>query len=177
MAAALPAPVPQEYQFEHGELNACGPYAAIMVLNYWRPGQSCEARAAQEIKWRLPGCTPFSGATPPFSLAAYLRKNGLAVANRSQGCLEDLRNQIALGHPVIVLVHPAERPWYARHYRVVVAYDDTAGVFHFNDPACLPQSRGVPGNLSIPYSVFEGEWNGGGFWRLWQRWYLAAFVL
>jgi ABC-type bacteriocin/lantibiotic exporter with double-glycine peptidase domain len=128
----------------------CGEAAISMILAYWRiPMDSAELAEAAPL-------VPGRGSTAR-GLRDFARKKGLE-SFLIHGRLEDLQNEVAEGHPVIVgLVKPAANGP-VTHYEVVVAVNPQREIIVTHDP-----SRGWQQNT---YGGFRKEWDPAGYLTL-----------
>jgi hypothetical protein len=115
---------------------ACGPASAAMAVAYWTGGPAPLARAEY-----LMGGTALAGTgSEPWQVAQAIRSlaptvaAGAATAAGPSAAISLLRNQLALGRPVIALVHPT---WFAtsiNHFVVVTGFDAQRRIVRFDDP-------------------------------------------
>ena len=205
VAAHLPHAMPFAYQLAHGNTNDCGPYSLTMALSYWgrEPFQALgidtsniggdwtkqgvditdlAVQVARNMPWRVPTTFPFGdrfgGATPPIAMIAMARRAGMQLAAHPNSTLVDLKQAIAAGHPVIVLVQPAGSVGLVRHYRVLVGYEEGHPTrYYYNDPGyqVAAADRTEPGNSAIDEPVFLQEWSQGGFGPFWQYWCMTVW--
>ena len=124
-----------------------------MVMQYWigqTSGLDPAASAAERVNRYLPATRAgLSGS----ELGDYLEANGF-TAYLFTGELDDLRNHLAKGRPVIVCLGPV-RP--LLHFVVLTGIDETEAIF--NDPA-----RGKSVHLNI--GAFLRDWKASRNWAL-----------
>lgn len=139
--------------FVAGTGNRCGPAALASVLQYW--GLSVGAGELGRAVY-LP---PVRGALPSDLLLA-AQAHGLQ-AETYAGDLDDLREKVANGQPLIVFIRLG-RPWYpSRRFAVVTGYDDArGGVF---------AHAGGARERFMSYSRFLRAWDKTGRWTLLVR--------
>lgn len=94
----------------------CGPAALAGVLNYWRLGVSTEDIAGDIYSKSAKG-------TLDVDILFYARKKGFK-ARQYKGSVEDVKRNIDLGYPVIVLVDYGFWVYQQGHFMVVVGYNE-----------------------------------------------------
>ena len=126
----------------------CGPASLAAVLNYWGVSVTPE-RVARDIY------SSSAKGTLNIDMLLYAQSRGLAASQYS-GRLDDLREKIDSGRPLIVLVDYGFSIIQANHYMVIIGYDD----------------RGVIANSGrdemkfIPAEDFLKSWEKTKFWTL-----------
>jgi len=149
--------------FVKQEKNGCGAASIAMVMQYWQhqTGQSAgESAGAEHIQRAL--YSHRAHGIYASDLAGYLRQHGFRTFI-FQGRLEDLKQQLAKGRPLMVALKPvALQPGVGHtplHYVVVTGLDWEHGLVLKNDPA----ERKL---LKQEESDFEREWKAAGNWTL-----------
>lgn len=136
--------------FVAGSGNRCGPATLASVLQYWGlsvgPGELKKVVYLPRVRGALPS-----------DLVLAAQAHGLQ-AEAYAGDLDDLREKLAAGEPVIVFLRLG-RPWYpSRRFAVVTGYDDArGGVF-----ARSGQAR----ERFVSYPRFLRAWDKTGRWTL-----------
>lgn len=159
--------------------NQCGPYAAAMFINTFKPTTDVQSeRFVEELPWKLPG-----GYTHPRALESLIRKQGLHVQAFNAGALADeekisfLRQQISSGLPVILLTYMYDY----QHYITLLGYDAAQGEFSVYDPVFTRGETGMtadengerPGNRNIADGQLLSDWSKGGIAGFYT-WYLLS---
>ena len=118
--------VPFVRQVKYG----CGPATVAMVMQYWaREMPGLDAAHAERINASLSASSP--KGVPGWQLKRYIEEHGFE-AYVFNGELDDLRQHLLKGRPVIVCLGP-KGPRQPLHYVVAVGIDEQ-GVL-LNDPA------------------------------------------
>jgi tetratricopeptide (TPR) repeat protein len=127
----------------------CGPAALAMTLG-WSGLDLPPDRLVPEVY------TPaLKGSTQPAMMAAARRHGRIAYTISSP---EELIQEIAGGHPVIVLQNLG-LSWYpVWHYAVVIGYDLNAGLMRLHS--------GEEAGKQLSLQVFNHTWSRSGFWGL-----------
>lgn len=120
--------------------NYCGPAALSMVFDYW--GTSIgQDEIAKEIY------SPELGGTTSVELVLYSIRNGFE-AEMYQGNIEDLKNKISNGFPLIVSHRSDEKKLV--HYIIVWGFDDDKQTFYMHS--------GIKENSAMNYETFLKRW-------------------
>lgn len=143
--------------------NDCGPCSVASVLSFFISAPPSSLAIAKEMEWWR---VPLLGATLPWGITHTLHRYGVETTGGFLGSLDDLKRQIDLDRPVVVLVRPTDlrtQPAYSLHYRVAVGYNDRAalgdGELYFNCSAVpLDHSPTHPGNVAVSYKLFRRQW-------------------
>jgi len=130
------------------EAYQCGPASLAGVLNYWGVGVTAE-EIAEEIY------SPSAKGTLNLDMVFYPEKKGLK-AKSYQGSMEDIRDKIDSGFPVIVLVDEGIGRVRQRHFMVVLGYDEKNIIAH----------SGRERLKRIPLKTFVKSWEKTKFWTL-----------
>lgn len=156
--------------------NDCGPCSVASVLSFFTPDPMPLEAVSEELRpWRI----PLVGATLPWGVSRALRRLGMETAGGFLGTLDDVKRNIDLDRPVVVLVRPtdlAHLPFYALHYRVAIGYNDRAtpedGELYFNCSAAPNSPSSLhPGNVAVDYKLFRRQW----LTYCSINWYVAAY--
>ncbi|MGB7538057.1 MAG: C39 family peptidase [Anaerolineales bacterium] len=122
--AAVPASVTlSPFKHEFQGWNNCGPATLSMLLNFWG-WDGNQTKAAKALKPNREDKNVM-----PYELERFvLEQSPYGVFNRMAGTLDDLRQLIAAGFPVLIekgMIVPgrADLGWMG-HYTLVVGYDD-----------------------------------------------------
>lgn len=130
--------------------NYCGPASLTSVLRYW----------GLKIDQTTIGKSVFDKnlqATNGADMILFARGKGFSAYSWNSD-LDDLKQKLASGFPVIVLQDSSTTDK-SGHYRVATGYDDTKRVIYVNDPY-------EPETKSIAYDKFEALWAPHGNWAL-----------
>lgn len=118
--------------------DPCGPSALAAVMTYWH-----EPTEPKALKGR---CDPKGELPADLLLAA----QGRGLQARSfQATPQDLRDELKLGHPLVVYVK--------KRFVVVTGYDDARGGFYVHDSDA---------DAFVPYRSFVSKWERTGRWAL-----------
>jgi len=128
----------------------CGPASLASVLAYWGEEVSLEALTDEVYLPKLKGALPLD-------LERAARARGLDVQTY-RGSLADLRNHIALDHPVIAFLNLGSRIFPNGHFIVVTGYND-------QDRKIFAHSITEP-NKAVAYDEFVEGWAKTDFWML-----------
>lgn len=126
----------------------CGPSALAGVMNYYGINISPNEIASEIYSKSARG-------TLDLDLLFYTEKKGLK-AEKYRGNINDLRDKIKTGHPLIVLVDYGYGPIQVNHFMVIVGYNES-GVF---------ANSGREEKKFIPYKDFVRVWDKTGNWTL-----------
>ncbi len=156
--------------------NDCGPCSVASVLSFFLESPPTSREIAREMgPWRL----PWLEATTTWGVTRSLRRYGIETSGGFLGTVEEIKRQIDLDRPVVVMVRPTDvagLPAFSLHYRVVVGYNDSAatgdGEFYFNCSAApFDPSPSHPGNVAVNYGLFRRQW----LTYLSINWYAVAY--
>jgi uncharacterized protein YvpB len=143
-----------------GGYNACGPAALLMVLDYLGQEKSLQtvARLAQGIPPREGGYDPVCSANPVCTSAGALvqvasQDYGLTVVAHDGWSLDDVRQSLADGHPVIADVTVDLRPGATGHFVVIYGISVSRQMVYYQDPY-----RGA--NKTAKWNRFSASWGG-----------------
>ncbi|MBI3809286.1 MAG: peptidase C39 family protein [Nitrospirae bacterium] len=132
------------------DTDQCGPAVLASVLTYW--GIQTDPVALKEEIYlpRLKG-------TLPLDLLLAAQARGLA-AEIYRGSLNDLKAQLAAGHPLVALLDLGFAIFPQGHYVVVTGYDDQRqGVYVHSS---------LDKDVFVPYERFLPSWDKTGRWTL-----------
>lgn len=177
--------VPEKYSlnvtssnFRQGP-NQCGPYAAAMFLNRFKPTDDVPPeRFVEELPWKLPG-----GYTHPRALESLIRKQGIQVQSYDAAALSNeekiqfLHQQISFGFPVILLTYM----YGYQHYITLLGYDAAKEELFVYDPVftrgdvdmTVDENGELPGNRNISNTQLLSDWSNGGIVGFYS-WYLLT---
>lgn len=130
------------------ERYRCGPASLAGVLNYWGVETTPEGIAEEIFSASAKG-------TLDMDMLLYPRRHGLR-STMYAGSLQDLRDRIREGHPLIVLVDMGLSFVQKNHFMVVVGYNDEGVFVH----------SGKEREGFIPFEDFERIWERAGRWTL-----------
>jgi hypothetical protein len=132
------------------DTDQCGPATLASVLTYW--GIQADPQALKEEIYlpRLQG-------TLPLDLLLAAQARGLK-AEIYQGSLDNLKSELAEGHPLVALLDLGVVIFPQGHYVVVTGYDDQRqGVYVHSS---------LEKDVFIPYDRFLRSWAKTGRWTL-----------
>lgn len=138
----------RDVPFYPQEAYECGPASLAGVLSYWHVGVSPNDIAAEIY-------SPSARGTLDTDMVFYAERKGLAVA-QYRGCLEDLRRNVDLDHPLIVLVDDGFWIYQQNHFMVVVGWN-AKGII---------ANSGKERLKSISYKDFLRAWKKTDFWTM-----------
>jgi hypothetical protein len=149
------APVPASvtlspFQHEYQGWNNCGPATLSMLLNFWG-WDGNQTKAANALKPNREDKNVM-----PYELERFvLADSPYGVFNRMAGSLEDLRQMIAAGFPVLIekgMIVPgrADLGWMG-HYTLVVGFDDTTRTVLTQDSYYGPDT-------TVDYDSLLSDW-------------------
>jgi ABC-type bacteriocin/lantibiotic exporter with double-glycine peptidase domain len=130
------------------EAYQCGPASLAGVLNYWRVAVSPEDIASEIYSESAKG-------TLDVDMVLYAERKGLKVRQYG-GNIEEIKRNIDLGHPVIVLVDYGFWVYQQNHFMVVVGY---------NEKGILANS-GKERLKFISFKRFLKSWKRTEFWTM-----------
>ncbi len=144
---------------EHQGWNNCGPTTLAMALSYWGRGET-QHDVAPVLKPDMEDKN-----VSLWEMEAYARGLGLGAIVRAGGTLDQLKELLRAGFPVIV------ETWYVRdlhdqmgHYRLIIGYDDAAQEFMTYDSLHGP-------DVVIGYQELDE------LWRVFNRAYLVIYAV
>ena len=111
--------------FYPGETNQCGPVSLAGVLNYWGVSVTPE-EIARDI------FSESAGGTLDIDMMIYARRKGL-YAEQYEGSMDDIRRNIRLGRPLIVLVDYGFSFYQRNHFMVLVGYNEQGVIVNSGD--------------------------------------------
>ncbi|MGQ9645914.1 MAG: C39 family peptidase [Thermodesulfobacteriota bacterium] len=126
----------------------CGPASLAEILNYWNVNISPEEIASEIYSQSARG-------TLNIDMVLYAEKRGLR-AKQYRGSLEDIRDRIDSGYPLIVLVDEGFLLYQRNHFMVVIGYGKGGIIAH----------SGREPSKFIPFGDFLRSWKRTGFWTL-----------
>jgi predicted double-glycine peptidase len=132
----------------------CGPSAIATVINYWY-GKEKTARHLPFDQAVAHTYSPSARGVLGLDLMLYARKLGFDAKER-EGSIEELRNCIDRGIPVIVLVDYGFSLYQRNHFMVVTGYTG----------ASIVVNSGRRQGRHIAYEDFNKIWKKTAFWAL-----------
>lgn len=130
------------------EAFQCGPASLAGVLNYWGAHVSPEAIATEIY-------SPSARGTLNLDMILYAEKKGMKAIHY-KGSVDDIKNKIDLGYPVIVLVDLGFWVYQQNHFMVVVGYDENGIIANSGRERLKP----------ISLKNFIKSWKKTNFWTL-----------
>lgn len=132
------------------ETDQCGPATLASLLTYW--GISSDPRTLKEEIYlrRIRG-------TFSIDLLLAAQSRGLQVEGFG-GTLEQLKAEVAAGHPVVALLNLGWAIFPQGHYVVVTGYDEQRQGLYVHS--------GLVRDVFVPYAEFLDNWDKTGRWML-----------
>jgi ABC-type bacteriocin/lantibiotic exporter with double-glycine peptidase domain len=130
------------------ETYQCGPASLAGVLNYWRVPAKPDDIAKDIFSENARG-------TLSIDMVIYAQKKGL-FALQYKGSLDDLKENIDAGYPIIVLVDYGISFYQANHFMVIVGYNGNGVI----------ANSGRDKNVFIPNEDFMKAWKKADYWTL-----------
>jgi ABC-type bacteriocin/lantibiotic exporter with double-glycine peptidase domain len=132
------------------DTDQCGPATLASVLTFW--GVPTEPqRLRQEIY------LPKLRGTLPIDVVAAVRARGLQAKTYS-GSLDNLKAEVAAGHPVVAFLNLGTKLIPQGHYVVVTGFDDRREGLYLHS--------GLERNTFVSYDRFLKNWEKTGRWSL-----------
>lgn len=138
----------EKVPFYPQEMYQCGPASLAAVLNYWDIHVSPEEIAGEIYSKSAKG-------TLSIDMIFYAEKRGLKVS-QYVGSFEDIKKNIELGYPLIVLVDYGFWIYQQNHFMVVFGYNEEGIFVH----------SGRDRKKFIPLKDFLKSWGRTRFWTL-----------
>ncbi len=130
------------------ETYQCGPASLAGVLNYEGLDTTPE-RIAKDIFSRS------ARGTLNLDMALYAQRNGFSAQEYS-GSMQDLKEKISAGQPLLVMVDYGFLAWQVNHFMVVVGYNSDGVI----------ANSGKKEREFINNDTFLRIWRKAGFWSL-----------
>lgn len=157
-ASAQNAALWLDVPFVRQSAEGCGAASLAMVMQYWEAKKSLPSSDSSDPEQILRVLhAPEAHGIYASAMERYLKEHGYQ-AFAFAGKWNDLAEQIAKGHPLIVGLRPAGNGK-VLHYVVVAGVDDSASLVMFNDPAGRKLTK-------LDRKSFEKEWNATNQWTL-----------
>ena len=144
----------EKVPFEKQNAYQCGPAALAGVLNYWGAKAATDEIAQGMV-------SPTAGGVLGVDLEAYAQKHGFNATDYT-GSIQDLKNKIDAGFPVIVEVDYGFWVYQKNHFMTVVGYYSGKN----GDPGGLIVHDGYTPFAKIPEEEFMKIWKKTGYWSL-----------
>jgi ABC-type bacteriocin/lantibiotic exporter with double-glycine peptidase domain len=139
-------PVP----FFPDDKDQCGPATLASILTFW--GVPTDPQDLRKEVY-----TPRLGGTLPIDLLLAVQTRGLDATIYAGG-LDDLKTELAAGHPLVAFLNLGSALFPQGHYVVVTGYDDRRrGVYVHS---------GLARDVFVPYGQFIRSWEKTGRWTL-----------
>lgn len=132
------------------DTDQCGPATLASVLTFW--GVPTEPQGLRQEIY-----LPKLRGTLPIDLAHAVRVRGLYAKSYS-GTLENLKAEIAAGHPIVAFLNLGWRILPQGHYVVITGFDDRRQGFYAHS--------GLERNAFMSYENFLEDWEKTGRWTL-----------
>jgi len=139
--------------FEQTEYQ-CGPAALASVINYWR-GQTASVGYVSPEEIATAVYSHSARGTLGMDLLIYARRLGFNARSYS-GSIDDIRNQIDKGVPLILLVDLGPSVYQINHFMVAVGYTDKGVIVH----------SGREHTVYMTVDRLKNIWQRTGFWTL-----------
>ncbi len=138
--------------FETQTYHECAAFSSAYVMRHF--GHEANGFGVYEaLTFKIPDL----GYVLPKGILTYFNAQPNYDIDMYKGDIENLKSQLLLGVPVIVLVGD-ELKW--QHYMTLVGYDE--GVMYFYDSLEAGDSNGdEPGNRTLDESYFLSMWDNG----------------
>lgn len=130
--------------------STCGPAALAGILAFWGRPVNLEEISSKLYLRELRG-------TLPMDIDAYARKAGFQ-SDSSSGTLDQLKQTIKEGTPVICLLDLGFSLYRKPHYVLATGYDDENRAIIMHD--------GLKPDRVIGYDAFNKAWNRAGRWMI-----------
>src|SRR5581483_4511595 len=151
LIAAAPSDISLDVPFVKQEKDGCGAASIAMVMQYWWKQQGRPPDdSAQESQIQHSLYTESVHGIYSSAVAQYLQQHGFRTF-AFHGQLEDLKQHLEKGRPLIVALRPLHGSS-SLHYVVVAGIDSSQRLVLINDPA----QRKL---LKEDQSSFEHEWS------------------
>jgi ABC-type bacteriocin/lantibiotic exporter with double-glycine peptidase domain len=129
--------------------HRAGPSTLASVLTYW------DSPTEPKDLGRELSLERFKGAMPvDLLLAAHQR--GMQ-ARSFQATVQDVRNELKLGHPVLAYLRLGSALWSSPRFVVITGFDDDRGGFSVHADQ---------GSRFVPYGAFMSKWQKTGRWAI-----------
>jgi ABC-type bacteriocin/lantibiotic exporter with double-glycine peptidase domain len=138
----------EKVPFYPQEAYQCGPASLAGILNYWRVAVSPEDIAVKIY-------SESAGGTLDMDMVLYAQQQGLQV-EQYEGSIEDIRRNIDLGYPIIVLVDYGFWVYQQNHFMVVVGYNENG----------ILANSGSEQLKFISFKDFLNSWKKTDFWTM-----------
>jgi predicted double-glycine peptidase len=138
----------RDVPFYSQETYQCGPSSLASVLNYWNVAVTPDA-VAEEIFSKT------ARGTLTLDMILYAQQKGLH-AEQYRGTIDNLKESIDEGYPIIVLVDYGFSLYQQNHFMVVVGYAEQ-GIISYT---------GKVKEKVIPWDDFVKVWEKTGYWAL-----------
>jgi predicted double-glycine peptidase len=130
------------------ETYQCGPSSLASVLNYWDVAVTPDA-VAEEIFSKT------ARGTLTLDMIFYTQQKGLH-AEQYRGTIDNLKESIDEGYPILVLVDYGFSFYQQNHFMVIVGYAEQGIISH----------TGKVKEKVIPWDDFVKVWEKTGYWTL-----------
>jgi ABC-type bacteriocin/lantibiotic exporter with double-glycine peptidase domain len=130
--------------------STCGPAALAGVFSFWGHPLPIEQITAGVYLPELRG-------TLPMDMESFAREQGFEPSS-SHGTLEELKEHLRKGVPVICLLDLGFGLFRRPHYITAIGFDDVNTVIIAHD--------GLKANNLLQYSTFQNQWLRAGRWML-----------
>jgi ABC-type bacteriocin/lantibiotic exporter with double-glycine peptidase domain len=134
--------------FYSQEIYQCGPSSLASVLKYWDVAVTPDA-VAEEIFSKT------ARGTLTIDMILYAQQKGLH-AEQYRGTIDNLRESVDEGYPLIVLVDYGFSFYQQNHFMVIVGYAEQGIIAH----------TGKVKEKVIPWDDFVKVWEKTGYWTL-----------
>lgn len=143
-----PTRIIENVPFYPQEMYQCGPASLAGVLNYWGIDVSPEEIAAEIYSQSARG-------TLNIDMVLYVEKKGFK-ANQYEGSFEDIKRNIDLSYPLVVMVDYGFWIYQQNHFMVVFGYHENGIMVH----------SGKDRHKFIPLNDFLKSWKRTKSWTL-----------
>lgn len=136
--------------FYPDDTDQCGPSTLASVLTFW--GVPTEPQGLKQEIY-----VPKLRGALPMDLAEAVRARGLQAKTYS-GSLDNLKTEVAAGHPVVAFLNLGTKLIPQGHYVVVTGFDDRREGLYLHS--------GLERNTFVSYNRFLKSWEKTGRWSL-----------
>ena len=137
--------------FYSQEAFQCGPASLAGIMNYWgikiSPEDIAKAIYSKSARGKL-----------TIDMVLFANKNGL-YAQQYEGGIDDIKEKIDRGYPLLVLVDLGFYLYKAYHYMVVIGYNNEGIIVN----------SGNKERLFIDKERFLNMWKKTNYWTLWLK--------
>lgn len=153
--------ITEDNYFDYQSGLECSAFASAYVLRHY--GEEADGVTLFET---FPGKV-WDGGVSPYGIETFFNERGYNIEYKCNGTINDLKEQVSKGVPVIVFIRVNEQEIYT-HYVPLVGYDEDYFYFAESLPymANCKEEEGLSYNRKTAISTFERLWNDiDGMWN------------